>query len=339
MHLEFQCVCGTIVQVPERFAGSRVKCPVCNRFMTVSQKKPKPWWEDHQESIKRIIRVPSAQPERSESMGSVPGEVGGELEGLDAGPSDQDRDAERKTAEEVGEEIPDSEERKPWPRWTKALVFILVIGALILLFGPFRLPFVERSEFPEIERAERMKPVHRVVLQQQEPQPEYLSGEVVKPAEDEPGFPASKELAKAKGTEERVVTPEPIKKAEESAIKPPVGEKTYTVNVGSFREESRADRYVKELKESGFEAFVWSIEHAEKGRWYRVSIGRFMTAEEAMESAKDLQTRGLKTFVVALTAHQIPASGSKPKMEESSDSNKEDHPPPPIEDIRHLFRS
>jgi cell division septation protein DedD len=55
----------------------------------------------------------------------------------------------------------------------------------------------------------------------------------------------------------------------------------YTVNIASFREKARADRFVGELKEKGLEAFCWEIDLPEKGKWYRVAVGNFPTLEYA----------------------------------------------------------
>jgi cell division septation protein DedD len=56
---------------------------------------------------------------------------------------------------------------------------------------------------------------------------------------------------------------------------------SYTVNLASFRERARADRFVQELRQKGFEAFCWEIDLPEKGKWHRVSVGNFPTLEYA----------------------------------------------------------
>ncbi len=73
----------------------------------------------------------------------------------------------------------------------------------------------------------------------------------------------------------------------------------YTINLGSFREKGRADRFVAILKRRGFEAFRWEIDISGRGKWHRVSIGSFPTRKDA----EDYVTKeGLRaTFEVFIT--------------------------------------
>jgi cell division septation protein DedD len=68
-------------------------------------------------------------------------------------------------------------------------------------------------------------------------------------------------------------------KAEEPKVRAAPEEKPslgrFTVNVGSFKERVRAERFVNELKKKGYEAFVAEATIPRKGTWYRVSLGHF----------------------------------------------------------------
>jgi chromosome partitioning protein len=99
-----------------------------------------------------------------------------------------------------------------------------------------------------------------------------------------------------------------LKEREEPMTGLPAIRGRYTVNLASFREKARADRYVANLEEQDLDVFGWEIELPEKGKWYRVSAGNFSTLEEAQRFAKDLEARGFKTFVAKLPSAQSQSS-------------------------------
>jgi cell division septation protein DedD len=78
--------------------------------------------------------------------------------------------------------------------------------------------------------------------------------------------------------------------------KPSIGR--FTVNAGSFKDRMRAERFMDELTETGYEAFVMKATIPESGTFYRVSVGRFESREEALALAKELrEKKGIDTFV------------------------------------------
>jgi len=81
---------------------------------------------------------------------------------------------------------------------------------------------------------------------------------------------------------------------------PPGG--TFTINLASFRQKQRADRYVEELKKLGIDAYSWEVNLPEKGRWYRVSVGGFPTLKEAKNYTKELRQKGISdTYITKIT--------------------------------------
>ena len=137
-------------------------------------------------------------------------------------------------------------------------------------------------------------------------------------------------------TQEKVAN---LKGREESIIRSSVTGGEYTVNLASFRQKTRAHRYVEDLKKQGFEAFEWEVEIPETGRWHRVSIGSFSTLKQAQLFAKELEQKGFKTFIARLPTDQKPAGFSKSKMEERATSTDQEHGSPQIQEIRRLLRS
>jgi cell division septation protein DedD len=81
---------------------------------------------------------------------------------------------------------------------------------------------------------------------------------------------------------------------------PPGG--TFTINLASFRQKQRADRYVEELKKLGIDAYSWEVNLPEKGRWNRVSVGGFPTLKEAKNYTKELRQKGISdTYITKIT--------------------------------------
>ncbi|MFQ6077652.1 MAG: SPOR domain-containing protein [Thermodesulfobacteriota bacterium] len=76
----------------------------------------------------------------------------------------------------------------------------------------------------------------------------------------------------------------------------PIGR--FTVNIGSFRERTRAERLMNELKAKGYKAFVAEATIPQKGTWYRVSLGRFPSRKEAQTFARAVKEKeGIDFFV------------------------------------------
>jgi chromosome partitioning protein len=112
----------------------------------------------------------------------------------------------------------------------------------------------------------------------------------------------------------------------------------YTVNVASFREKTRADRHIEELKKQGIEAFEWETEIHQKGRWHRVSIGNFPTIRDAQIFATELEERGFRTFVTRLRRGQTRAGLPEPEVKKEATPSDQEGGSPSIQEMRRLFR-
>jgi len=99
-------------------------------------------------------------------------------------------------------------------------------------------------------------------------------------------------------TEQRVAS---LEQESKSVQEPAPLAGSYTINVGSFRERERADRFVLQLKKKGFEAFCWEIDLPEKGKWHRVSIGNFLTLKDAKDFVAEKKLEdSLKFFITRI---------------------------------------
>lgn len=78
---------------------------------------------------------------------------------------------------------------------------------------------------------------------------------------------------------------------------PEVGKEYFAVQVGSYRNESNAERYAGEMKEKGFDVQI--VKALVKGNTYfRVWVGKFSTIEQAKAFSLKLDSLGIKGNVV-----------------------------------------
>lgn len=83
-----------------------------------------------------------------------------------------------------------------------------------------------------------------------------------------------------------------------AAVPPPPGASFYTVQVGSFRSETDAQRLQQQLAQKGYAARLLSITLPGKGLWHRVRIGRFAERAEANAMAQRLRRQENLTVLV-----------------------------------------
>jgi len=186
------------------------------------------------------------------------------------------------------------------------------------------------------ERQEPAPPKRLAEVRKRIEAPQPLTVQAVKPSDQEAAAPVTEEgppkteapelppleLAEVKPpAEEEAPTPEvtvepeevieePDKEAEivagasserPSAPEMPPGG-TFNINLASFRQKQRADRYVEELKKLGIDAYSWEVNLPEKGRWNRVSVGGFPTLKEAKNYTKELRQKGISdTYITKIT--------------------------------------
>lgn len=77
-----------------------------------------------------------------------------------------------------------------------------------------------------------------------------------------------------------------------------VGASFYTVQVGSFRRDTDAQRLLQQLAQKGYAARLLSITLPGKGLWHRVRIGTFAERAEANEMAQRLRRQENLTVLV-----------------------------------------
>lgn len=80
-------------------------------------------------------------------------------------------------------------------------------------------------------------------------------------------------------------------KDESAAAAPKPAAKRYVVQVGSYRQESDAEKVAGELRDKGYQATVTSVDLADKGKWFRVRVGNPAAKEEAEIRAKEFEEK------------------------------------------------
>ncbi len=305
MTIQFECECGETLEVGEEFAGKRGRCPSCKAIVRVPEMAPGP--------LELKEYVAEAPEEGQEGLGVV-----------NALPGEADQQAGQ--VEESPEEGPAAPATEAFlGRWRKTLLFVLtpvvIAGAalyLVLGSGSQRPEQVGPKPGGPTMGADDARPRVSVVVETPVPAPSETQPlpSPWPPVGGEKG--ASPEVA-SQGPGEAPAVP----KGGGKEVAPGSGEGQssgqvakglgkasggggrYTVRVGSFREQERADRLAADLKKRGLEAFVWTAQVPQKGKWHRVGVGRFENRKEAELYAKGLKERTRLETVVT----NLPSSG------------------------------
>ena len=290
MTIEFQCECGRTLQAPKEYAGRNGTCPACQKMITVPE-------------TTGGLHTSAAAPNGVREDG------GGEEKGPEGFGS------------AVKEPLQDRQQRRSWfrsPRFLMLAVGLVVLLVAVIGFTVVRqekpgsesvvtlekvTPLPEKSQSKtvhpagtepkgEMNRVEETLPMRSLLT----PQEEVTEEPVIEMSDVEQEQTAQQLAEVREETEHKVVTLEERPETMEK-VGPLPG--SYTVNLASFREEARADRFVRQLREKGLEAFCWEIDLPEKGKWHRVSVGNFPTLEYAKSFAA--QERLKENYSVFIT--------------------------------------
>jgi cell division septation protein DedD len=111
------------------------------------------------------------------------------------------------------------------------------------------------------------------------------------PAPAQPAQPAPP--APAAAEQIAPVAPQAAEKAqaEQPAPADDAGAK-FTVQVGSYNNQSEANGHVSRLRADGFETRAAAVELPGRGTWYRVQVGRFAERGEASKALAQLRAKG-----------------------------------------------
>ena len=84
-----------------------------------------------------------------------------------------------------------------------------------------------------------------------------------------------------------------------SPVKSPAMIGPYSIQVASFKDKSRADRVVRDVKAMGLSpVYVEARDLGAKGVWHRVYVGRFVSKSAAAPTVKKLKSKYKSCFVV-----------------------------------------
>jgi cell division septation protein DedD len=118
------------------------------------------------------------------------------------------------------------------------------------------------------------------------------------PAAVQPTAPAPA----APAAEKSNATAAPSKEGEKAQAESPApgddGGATFTVQVGSFNNQSEANERVSSLRAAGFEARAVAVEIQGRGTWYRVQVGRFADRGEGAKTVASLRAKGTAGAIV-----------------------------------------
>lgn len=127
---------------------------------------------------------------------------------------------------------------------------------------------------------------------------------LARPAEANPSADARAAATLSSSTEKPDAPPKQSEKAQaESAAPSDAGTSDnaaakFTVQVGSYSNESEANERVSSLRAAGFEARVAAVELQGRGAWYRVQVGRFAERAEASKTLAGVRAKGAAGAIV-----------------------------------------
>ncbi len=122
------------------------------------------------------------------------------------------------------------------------------------------------------------------------------------PAPDRPAPREAKAEAKGEAKKEAKKVPQPPQtptKVFKEHQETPNESGSFTIQIGSYREEATAQHSVKRLREKGYQAILRTKEIPQKGgKWFRVQIGPFKTKGEAEKMVKKLGHDGFQAVML-----------------------------------------
>ncbi len=179
---------------------------------------------------------------------------------------------------------------------------IFTVGLLLCLFlWMFVLGFYFGQKVVGNRVKKLSSPVSKGALTAKKKAPPPPVFEEVKPpplvAEKKPSSPTSPKTKEVHEPQTSQKTRPPSKassakpapsKASPKTAKP---KRFYTVQVASMRSPTEAQKFVKYLRDKGYEAFYRKVTLPQKGTWYRVYVGRFKSLSEARAFGEKLKKR------------------------------------------------
>ena len=75
--------------------------------------------------------------------------------------------------------------------------------------------------------------------------------------------------------------------------------KLYSIQVHSFKDQTKAQKSVDDLKKAGYTPFLLRRDLKEKGIWYRVCVGEFESRQEANIKLAELRQKYKDSFVIS----------------------------------------
>ena len=81
----------------------------------------------------------------------------------------------------------------------------------------------------------------------------------------------------------------------------------FSIQLHSFRDTFRAYQEIEELKRKGYDAYIFPVDLADKGKWSRIMVGRFNDLNAAQKTAEELRKReGISAIRIVTTHPSIP---------------------------------
>ncbi|MCA9409040.1 MAG: SPOR domain-containing protein [Candidatus Omnitrophica bacterium] len=116
--------------------------------------------------------------------------------------------------------------------------------------------------------------------------------------------PAEKVQVAVKQEPQKLVKATEISSNKDSIVQPigsdvDLSKMSFTIQVASFKERSRAETKLSEIQKKGYKGFIMSKDLGAKGVWHRVYIGQYQTKAEADQSLSKVQQDYQSCFIIS----------------------------------------
>ena len=184
-----------------------------------------------------------------------------------------------------------------WPIW-------LLVGVVVVIIF-FIMNARENSQQEEAVKLKDIADQNDASDVEEAQEDRAASPQDAQPAKEHPRDD-QKEMASIPQTTKNF--PPPLKTSQKSpAVQPAHGissdelsqsKKPFTIQVASFRDQSKAQKALDDLRKSGYDGFMAMKDLKEKGTWYRVCVGTFDTKDQADQILSKLKKDHKDSFII-----------------------------------------
>jgi DedD protein len=110
---------------------------------------------------------------------------------------------------------------------------------------------------------------------------------------------APKEVQTQQSSAAAVATPLKETATTPAEVPEEIKEILFTIQVASFKDKTKADKALEDLKKKGYAAYNFTRDLGDKGVWYRIYVGKFDTKSQAEELLTEVKKEYSNSFIIS----------------------------------------